>query len=129
MKKEIIIDTNFFMIPFQFGVDIISELQKTLPGYDLVAPNFVIKELKKLKKTQKGKDKIAAGIGIKIANSPLIVKKEVELKKKEYVDNALLRISKVLATNDKELHQKAKAKGITVVYLRQKKYMAIDGHI
>ncbi|MGL6297600.1 MAG: PIN domain-containing protein [Methanobacteriaceae archaeon] len=117
------------MIPFQFGVDIVSELQKTLPGYDLIVPSFVIKELKKLKKTQKGKDKVAAGVAIKIANSPSIIKKEIELNKKEYVDNALLRISKVLATNDKELHQRAKEKGITVVYLRQKRYMAVDGHI
>lgn len=45
------------------------------------------------------------------------------------VDDALLRVSEVLATNDIELKKRARKKGITVAYLRQKKYIAIDGKI
>ena len=47
----------------------------------------------------------------------------------ETVDDALLRVSEVLATNDIELKNRAKSKGITIVYLRQKKYIAIEGKI
>ncbi|HSO25353.1 MAG TPA: twitching motility protein PilT, partial [Methanobacteriaceae archaeon] len=51
------------------------------------------------------------------------------LEPEEKVDDALIRISKVLCTNDRELREKARKKGITVVYLRQRKYLAIDGHV
>ncbi len=45
-SKEVVIDTNFFMVPFQFNVDIIDELEKALPSYKLTTPIFVINELK-----------------------------------------------------------------------------------
>jgi len=45
------------MIPFQFRVDIISELEKTLPSYKLIVPDFVIRELEGLKKVLKEKVK------------------------------------------------------------------------
>ena len=31
--------------------------------------------------------------------------------------------------NDRELRRRARSRGITVVYLRQKKYLTVDGHI
>ena len=45
-SKEVVIDTNFFMVPFQFNVDIITELENKLPSYTLTTPSFVINELK-----------------------------------------------------------------------------------
>jgi Uncharacterized proteins of PilT N-term./Vapc superfamily len=45
------------------------------------------------------------------------------------VDDALIRISRVLCTNDRELRTKAREMGITVVYLRQRRYLAVDGHL
>ena len=47
----------------------------------------------------------------------------------ELVDDALLRISKVIGTNDRELRKKARIKGIIIIYLRQRKYLAIDGYL
>ena len=55
--------------------------------------------------------------------------KDISLENNETVDDALLRVSEVLATNDIELKKRARKKGITVAYLRQKKYIAIDGKI
>ena len=94
-SKEVVIDTNFFMVPFQFNVDIIDELEKALPSYKLTTPIFVINELKGLKRNNKGK----------------------------------IRLNADLALNDIELKKRARKKGITVAYLRQKKYIAIDGKI
>ncbi|BDZ72007.1 hypothetical protein GCM10025861_25240 [Methanobacterium petrolearium] len=45
------------------------------------------------------------------------------------MDDALLRISKVLCTNDRQLRNRAREKEITVVYLRQRRYLAVDGHL
>lgn len=117
------------MIPFQFNVDMIDELEKALPSYKLITPRFVINELHGLKKNLKGKNRVAAEIALKIANFDSINIKDIPLNNNESVDDALIRISTVLATNDIELKNKAKKKGISVVYLRQKKYVAFDGHI
>ena len=128
-SKEVVIDTNFFMVPFQFNVDIIDELEKELPSYKLTNPSFVINEMKGLKRNNKGKIRLNADLALKLANSSNIEIKDISLENNETVDDALLRVSEVLATNDIELKKRAKKKGITVAYLRQKKYIAIDGKI
>lgn len=128
-SKEVVIDTNFFMVPFQFNVDIIDELEKALPSYKLTTPIFVINELKGLKRNNKGKIRLNADLALKLANSSNIEIKDISLENNETVDDALLRVSEVLATNDIELKKRARNKGITVAYLRQKKYIAIDGKI
>ena len=128
-SKEVVIDTNFFIVPFQFNVDIIDELEKALPSYKLTTPIFVINELKGLKRNNKGKIRLNADLALKLANSSNIEIKDISLENNETVDDALLRVSEVLATNDIELKKRARKKGITVAYLRQKKYIAIDGKI
>lgn len=128
-SKEVVIDTNFFMVPFQFNVDIIDELEKALPSYKLTTPIFVINELKGLKRNNKGKIRLNADLALKLANSSNIEIKDISLENNETVDDALLRVSEVLATNDIELKKRARKKAITVAYLRQKKYIAIDGKI
>ena len=128
-SKEVVIDTNFFMVPFQFNVDIITELENTLPSYKLTTPSFVINELKGLKKNNKGKTRLNANLALKLANSSKVEIKDISLLENETVDDALLRVSEVLATNDIELKNRAKNKGITIVYLRQKKYIAVEGKI
>ena len=128
-SKEVVIDTNFFMVPFQFNVDIITELEKILPSYKLTTPSFVINELKGLKNNNKGKIRLNANLALKLANSSKVEIKDISLLENETVDDALLRVSEVLATNDIELKKRAKDKGITVAYLRQKKYIAVEGKI
>ena len=127
--KEVVIDTNFFMVPFQFNVDIITELENLLPSYKLTTPSFVINELKGLKKNNKGKIRLNANLALKLANSSKVEIKDISLLENETVDDALLRVSEVLATNDMELKKRAKVNGITVVYLRQKNYITVDGKI
>ena len=128
-SKEVVIDTNFFMVPFQFNVDIITELENLLPSYKLTTPSFVINELKGLKNNNKGKVRLNANLALKLANSSKVEIKDISLLENETVDDALLRVSEVLATNDIELKKRAKAKGITIVYLRQKNYITVDGKI
>ena len=128
-SKEVVIDTNFFMVPFQFNVDIITELENLLPSYKLTTPSFVINELKGLKNNSKGKVRLNANLALKLANSSKVEIKDISLLENETVDDALLRVSEVLATNDIELKNRAKDRGITVAYLRQKKYIAVEGKI
>lgn len=117
------------MIPAQFHVDILDELGHIIPNYKLLVPSFVIGELEEIKKRSKGKARTEASIALKIAESPEINIINVDLKKRERVDDALLRISNVLCTNDIGLKKRARKKGITVIHLRQKSYLAVDGYL
>jgi rRNA-processing protein FCF1 len=128
-KREVFIDTNFFMIPFQFNIDILEEFKRILPNYKLVTTKFVLNELNGLKNNSKGKVRLAAGLGLKIAQSDEIEVRDIPLNDGESVDDALIRISKVLATNDANLRKKDKKKGIPLVILRQRKYLAVEGYL
>ena len=128
-SKEIVIDTNFFMVPFQFNVDIITELENLLPSYKLTTPSFVINELKGLKRNNKGKIRLNANLALKLVNTSNIEIKDISLLDNETVDDGLIRVSQVLATNDIDLKNRAKNNGITIIYLRQKKYIAVEGKI
>jgi rRNA-processing protein FCF1 len=114
------------MTTTQFPVDVVGELENILPSYRLYVPSFVIRELENIKKRHKGKTRIAASVALRIAEEKPFSIKHMHLNRGEAVDNALLRLSTVLCTNDRELRQKAREIGITVVYLRQKKYLAIN---
>mgnify|MGYP001773764323 FL=1 len=116
---------------FQLDVDIVMELQNLLPSYyDLIVPSVVIDELTTLKKKSKGKNKLAASIAYTIANKePFNI---VNIKKTDHVDNLLLKFcndTDVLCTNDKILRKRARKRNITVVYLRQHRYLEVDGYI
>ncbi|MDO5822674.1 PIN domain-containing protein [Methanosphaera sp.] len=119
------------MMMFQLDVDIVMELQNLLPSYyDLIVPSVVIDELTTLKKKSKGKNKLAASIAYSIANKePFNI---VNIKKTDHVDNLLLKFcndTDVLCTNDKILRKRARKRNITVVYLRQHRYLEVDGYI
>ena len=116
---------------FQLDVDIVMELQNLLPSYyDLIFQSVVIDELTTLKKKSKGKNKLAASIAYTIANKePFNI---VNIKKTDHVDNLLLKFcndTDVLCTNDKILRKRARKRNITVVYLRQHRYLEVDGYI
>ncbi len=119
------------MMMIQLGVDVVEELKLLLPSYyDLIVPSIVINELFSLKKKAKGRDKIASSIALQIAQSDAF--KIVEIEKNDHVDNLLLNYctdDDVLCTNDKILRRRARKRGITVCYLRQHRFLEIDGYI
>lgn len=117
------------MIPAQFHVDILTELERILPNYAFVVPSFVMGELENIKKRSKGKDRIAASVALKLVKTSNIDVIDAYLKRREKVDDALLRISKVLCTNDRGLQKRARNRELAVVYLRQKKYLAVEGYL
>ena len=129
-KREVFIDTNFFMIPFQFNVDILEEFKRILPNYQLVTAKFVINELNGLKKNSKGKIRSNEIFKTRIYEfAGEIEIRDIPLNDGESVDDALIRVSNVLATNDANLRKKAKKKGIALVILRQRKYLAVEGYL
>lgn len=127
---KLLLDTNFLMIPGQFGVDIISEFDRLFGRYEIIVPSFVLEELDRIEKSLRGRDRIAVRIAREIVGRSKIV--EFDLGDRD-VDEALLelarRIKGIICTNDKELRKKARRENIPVVLLRQEKYLYLDGDI
>jgi len=119
--KKIILDTNFLTIPYQFNVDIFEEIDRIMEeDYELVTLDKVVEELKRMKK---GKDAVAARIGLE-----LIEKKNIKVIKtdEKKVDNAIVKLADkdtIVATNDRVLREKIKNKNVKVLYLRSKKHL------
>lgn len=119
---KVIIDTNAFMIPVQFGVDIFSELERL--GYkDHIVPSSVVRELKGLKMLSKGKDKLAANAGLTLSERCRQVITE------GLCDDAIVELateeSCAVLTSDKELQERLTSKNVTVVHLRGKNHLEI----
>lgn len=123
-----LLDTNFLMIPGEFGVDILSELLNL--GYtEVFTLDLVIGELKKL---SVGRDKKSrnARIGMEFIRKGEVVVLESE---KEKADDEIFRLAKtkeyVACTQDKELINKIKRAGLRFISLRQGKYLTEAGKV
>jgi len=85
---KVIIDTNGFMIPIQFGVDIFEEL-KRLGFEEFFVPEAVVFEIEKLIKRERGLNKTAA----KVARS-MMDRCERITDAKGPADDVILRLAK-----------------------------------
>ena len=122
--KQIILDTNFLLIPAQFRVDIFEEIKRIADfKYQLCILDKTIDELKKIQKEQRGKHKLAAKLALDLVKKKKI--KIIKTTEKKYVDDHLVDFSKkgaVIATQD--LGPKKRLKKPYIV-LRQKKYLTL----
>jgi len=119
---KVILDTNALMVAEQFGVDIFSELLRL--GYaQWLVPASVLGELRSLaKRADKGRDKIAARVALGLAKGCHAVGVD-----NFDADQAIVELAQetgaAVFTNDKALKKRLFSKDITVVYLRQGKYL------
>ena len=128
--KKIIIDTNFLMIPYKFRVDIFSEFRRICNfNYNLFIYGQTIDELNGIVEKQSGDDKRAAKFAlnlIKIKQISIIKSENKDLD--SYVDALILGNSDentVIATQDIGLKKRLLEKAISVIILRQKKYLEL----
>jgi rRNA-processing protein FCF1 len=115
---KVIIDTNGFMIPIQFGVDIFEELKRL--GFDeFFVPEAVALEIEKLIKRERGLNKTAA----KVARS-MMDRCERIPDAMGPADDVILRLAKKMGaavlTNDIGLKRRLAEEGIQTISLRQK---------
>ena len=119
---KVIIDTNALMVPEQFGVDIFSELQRL--GYvQWIVPAQVMGELRSLAtKADKGRDKIAARVALGLSERCNIVGED-NFDADQAIEELAISEGAAVFTNDKALKKRLFSKGITVIYLRQGRYL------
>ncbi|HLG24079.1 MAG TPA: nucleotide-binding protein [Candidatus Nanoarchaeia archaeon] len=122
--KKIILDTNFLLIPIQFKVDILSEIKRICAfNYELCIYESTMDELKSILEKGSGKDKNAAKFALKMVEAKDFKKLKSET---SYVDSSILENADentIVATLDIALKKKLLDKGVSVIFLRQKKYL------
>ncbi len=120
---RIFLDTMFLMMPFQFNVDIFSELNRLFGDYEACISSITFKELDNIEsKESKGSDKL-----IVKAVRKLIEQKNLTIieSNERLVDDFLVENAEdfdFVATQDKELKKKLKNRTKFIV-LRSGKYL------
>jgi rRNA-processing protein FCF1 len=119
--EKILFDTNFATIPFQFRVDIYSELNRLIDEkFEILFPKICIAELEKLK-GGKGSLELMEKKGVIFADIP----------KARTIDDSILNFAKAkgctIATQDRELKKKALKNNLAVITLRKKQFLAKMG--
>ena len=115
---KILLDTNMMLVPHQFGVDVFEYLK----DYKIITLSSCVDELNALAK-KRGEDGKAAKIALE-----LIKQKKIEIvRTKEKGDPAIKSFAVIercaVATNDAALGKFLKSKGISVIRLKQKKFL------
>lgn len=126
----VILDSNFLFIPLKFGVDIFEELQRLLGGLvRCVVPSPIIEELRLLRR--QARPSLRREIDFALALAERCEKEEERVNPGETVDDALVRLAMrwrcPVATNDAELRRRLREEEISVIYLRQRAYLEVEG--
>jgi len=134
-KKEqikVILDANFFFVPSQFNLDIFEELAELLnQRFEPVLLSSTHKELQGLAKSSSLKEQRQAQLALTLAEKcrPVPTEKASD----ETYDDVIVRVAEEwkapVATNDRELRKRLRKVGVTVIFLRQKHRLALDGAV
>ena len=133
-KAKVIIDTNFLLLPGSQGLDIFSEIPHLIDGtLQLCVVESTLWELQNIAEglassKTKGSDKFNAKLGLILAKQKgLKVLKTSQIT--NYADEAILEFAKegiYVATLDKELQKKVKAKGGKIIAVKQRKNLILQ---
>ena len=129
--EKIILDTNFLLIPYQFKIDIFTEINRIFHfKYTLFILDKTLDELENIVEKQRGKDREAAKFALKLLDAKGI--KIIKSGNDKHVDDSIVDIASqgkvIVATQDKILKKKLEAIGIPLIIMRQKKRLELIGY-
>ncbi len=122
MKKILIFDTNFLLIPYEFKIDIFSELYTIVEGaYEIIVPTVVLAELKKIA-SYKGRHALGAKLGLKLleANAKNITFTASEGHADQWILNYAKEKRAIVCTNDKALRMKSKNADLRTITMKSR---------
>ena len=111
--KKVILDTNFLLLPFQFKIDVFSEIERTIDEpHEILIPSVVLAELNRLAARRNR----AARLGLAVLEQKMKEGKVKEIKSSGRADDWIAgnaeKLEAVVCTNDiglkKRLLRKAK---------------------
>jgi len=122
-RIAVIFDTNFILSCLKFGInfgDLSFVIEK---NFEIFVPSNVIYELKNI--NLNNEDSILRNIALKLIDDY----KTLELKGN--VDTSILSFAEkkkcIVCTNDKKLRRALRKKGVAVIFIRNKKYLELEG--
>jgi rRNA-processing protein FCF1 len=129
----VILDTNFLTVPTQFGVDIFSEAERVLERrVEFIILESVVNEIRARLENAGKTESRTFKVALDLTERCRIVEIDQSLED-SIVDDQLLwyttSVNGVLATNDKELRNRALERGIPVLMLRGKKHLELKGTV
>ena len=135
----IILDSNALFMPFQFNLNLDSELSRLFGDYEIIIPRCIISELRGLATTKKfGSSALKLALTKKQPQWYLDFESELnsrldktsELPEKNRTDNLLIAIAKgikaIVVTNDKLLLGQLYTEGVRTISLYGKKYLKLN---
>ncbi len=131
-KLKVILDANFFFVPSQFNLDIFEELANLLnQRFEPVLLSSTQKELQGLTESKSTKIQKQAVLALRFAEKCRFISVEKDVN--ETYDHVIVRVATEwkcpVATNDSELKRRLRENGIPVIFLRQKRRLAMDGSV
>ncbi|MDD1666325.1 MAG: nucleotide-binding protein [Methanomicrobiales archaeon] len=118
---KVLLDTNAFLLPGQFGIDLVRELEGIIGACDLLTLEGVVRELQGIG-TGRGRDAAAARLGLGLARRCRVLPSPAP---GGDVDADLIRTAEaegcVVVTNDRSVRRALHGKGLGVVTLRSRR--------
>ncbi|HXW99433.1 MAG TPA: nucleotide-binding protein [Methanomicrobiales archaeon] len=118
---RLLLDTNAFLLPVQFGVDLVRELEGLFGACELLTLEGVVRELQGIG-TGRGKDAAAARVGLGLARRCTVLPSPTPAGD---VDGDMVRVAEesgcIVVTNDRVVRNSLLGKGLGVVSLRGRK--------
>lgn len=124
-RHQVILDSSAILMLFEFAIDLEGELTRLLGIYRIVVPLAIKEELNVLatRKTSRKAQMAKAALQL-IAHYPVVP--TTEKTADDSVLSLALRMQGIVLTNDLELRQRAKKSGLSVIFLRGKKQLALS---
>ena len=127
---KVILDSNALFVPFQFRIDVFSELERLLNRrFELVLLSAVKRELEMLAEKGAPKMRRDACCALKFAERCRLV--EVAASISALTDDVIVEVAQewgaVVFTSDKLLRRRLRDISVPVIYVRQNSRLEIDG--
>ena len=129
---RVIFDSNFLFVPSQFQLDIFEELTNLLnQRFEPVLLSPTYRELLKIAEKGSPKMRKQASLALKLAEKCYVI--QVEKGLEETHDDVIVRVAAEwrcpVATNDRELRKRLRNVGVSVIFLRQRRRLELEGTV
>jgi uncharacterized protein len=115
---RVVVDTNAFLLPGQFGIDLFSELERLLGACEVTTIREVAAELEGLARGR-GRDAAAARLGLTLLSRCTVEEAGAEDTGADArLEEVAARDRSVVVTCDRVLRDSLMARGIAVISLR-----------
>ena len=118
MVKALVLDSNGLLMPFQFRINIDSEIRRLLGEVRVLVPSSVLGELGRMDSKE-----ARAALALAAKYEPV----DTDLSGDDAVIDVAERHSAAVLTNDKGLIQRLKQRSIPVLRLRSERFLVLVG--